>query len=120
MNGDVWILKDLKDFTARKLYKGICPFCKEEVVTLIEKRISDGKIFVNSNIKGPQAAKLLYREKKRALTTIPNIKETSLQGWVYGKNVQIKNKKGQVVQIRQYACNYESGRKELVKSIKTP
>lgn len=117
--GEIWILKDLKKFTARKLYKGKCPFCNEDVVTLIEQRISDGKIFINRNIKGIEALKLLYREKKRALTTLPNIKQNSLHGWIYGKNVQIKNKKGEIVQIRQYSCDFNSNKRELVKSFKS-
>lgn len=110
------ILNDIKGFTARKLYKAKCPKCKEYVVTLIEKRISDNKVFVNENITGIEAVKVLYREKKRISATLPNIQSDTLYGWVYGHNVEIKNKNKQVTQIRQYSKDF-SGNKNLTKKV---
>lgn len=110
------MLNDIEGFTARKLYKAKCPKCKEDVVTLIEKRVSDNKIFVNANITGIEAVKTIYREKKRISAALPNIKSDSLFGWVYGHNVEIRNKNKQVTQVRQYAADF-SGNKKLTKKV---
>lgn len=115
-SGELWILKDIKDFTARKLYTAKCPICKDDVVLLIETRICDNQVFIN-NLTKIEAVKTLYREKKRRLQLIPNIKQDYLSGWLYGENVQIRNKKGQVTQIRQYSCNYSTGKRNLEKVI---
>lgn len=113
-NTELWFLSDIKNFTDRKLYLGVCPHCFEDVAMLFEKRISDNKIFINE-LTGIEAVKTMYREKKRKLTVIPNIKPHALYGWVYGVNTQIKNKKGEVTQIRQYASDF-SNNKVLVKT----
>lgn len=116
-DGDLWFLSDIKGFTARKIYVGVCKVCKEDVAVLIETRIEDKKTFINE-FKGIEAVKTIYREKKRKVTVIPNIKANCLYGWVYGVNTQIKNKKGKVTQIRQYASDFK-GNKTLVKKLNT-
>ena len=115
-SGELCFLKDIKGFTARKIFITKCVNCKEIIVILTEKRITDNKVFINF-IKGIEAIKTIYRERKRIVQTFPDIKINSLYGWVYGHNVQIKNKKGEVTQIRQYASDF-SGNKSLVKKIK--
>lgn len=115
-DANVLILKDIKNFTGRKVYYAHCPSCSQLVLTLVEKDVNSGKIFVNENISGRAAEKILTREYKRAVTIFPNIKYDSLYGWIYGHNVQIKNKKGQVVRLRQYASDFKGNRK-LVKSL---
>lgn len=114
---EVWILKDIKNFTARKLLFANCPQCGEVVITLYEKRLSDNKVFVDENIQGLNAVKLLYREKQRLVTKVVNIDSSNLYGWIYGKNIEIKNKKGEVTQVRQYAADYKTGKKNLTKTI---
>lgn len=113
---EMWILKDLKDFETRKLIIGSCPKCHRPVTTLIEKRIDDGEVFINSNITGNRAMKLIAREQKRFLCKYYKLDVNSLFGWIYGVNVGIKNKKGDVTQIRQYASNF-NGNKKLVKKL---
>ena len=115
-NGDLWFLEDINGFTSRKIYIGICKYCKEYTVILIETRIEDKKVFINE-FKGIEAVKTIYREKKRKITTIPNLKTNCLHGWVYGVNTQIKNKKGKITQIRQYASDFK-GNRTLIKSFK--
>ena len=112
---ELWVLKDIKNFMARKLFFGTCKYCKEKKAFLIETRISDNKKFKNE-FKNIEAVKVIYREKKRKLITIPDIKKDSLYGWVYGVNVEIKDKKGTVTQVRQYASDFK-GNKKIVKSI---
>lgn len=90
---DLWLLGDIKGFTARKLLHGICPICKRSVVTLIQKRTSDGKIFKTENIKGLAAIKTIYRERKRLKLKFANINNTNMFGYVYGENKEIRNKK---------------------------
>lgn len=113
--GDIWFLADIKNFTARKLYKAKCPVCNEDIILLIEKRISDDKIFINK-INGIEAVKTLYRENKRKLQVFPERKIDNLYGWIYGVNVEIKNKKGNITQIRQYSSDFNKN-KMLVRKI---
>lgn len=114
--GEVWFLQDIKGFTARKLYISKCEYCDEEYALLVEKRIEDNKVFSNK-LKGIEAVKTIYREKKRKVAVFPNIKSDSLFGWIYGVNVEIKNKKGKTTQIRQYSADF-NGNKKLVKKMK--
>ena len=115
-HSEIWVLKDIENFTERKLAYAVCPKCKDAVITLIEKRISDGKIFINANIKGINAVKTLYREKKRVLAQVPQVKMSDLFGWIYGTNKEIRNKKGEITQIRQYSTDF-SNKKRLAKKI---
>lgn len=114
--GNVWFLQDIKGFTKRKLFIGYCFNCKNKVVILSETRIDDNKTFLNE-LRGIEAVKTIYREKKRKVAVFPNIKTDTLYGWIYGVNVQIKNKKGQVVQVRQYACELRTNKRKLIKTI---
>lgn len=114
---DVWFLKDIKDFEARKLIIGLCSKCRRPVITLIEKRISDGQIFRDENITGNNAVKIINRESKRALCKYFKVETNSLCGWVYGINTEIKNKKGETTQTRQYSSDFY-GNKKIVKKTK--
>ena len=107
-NCDVLFLADIKGFTARKIYKFL-----DDKIIISEKRISDNKVFFN-NLTGIEAVKTLYREKKRIISVIPDVTYDNLYGWVYGVNKEIKNKRGKIVQIRQYASDF-SGKKKLIK-----
>ena len=115
--GKVCFLQDIKGFTARKMHIGQCKICNKEAVILLEKRISDNKVFVNK-LYGINAVKTIYRERKRVITTMPNIKTQALHGWVYGVNVQIKSKNGKIKEVRQYAHEYNGSKRKLVKSVK--
>lgn len=115
-SGELWFLKDIKGYTARKLLITKCTKCKETIAILTEKRILDDKVFSNFT-KGIEAIKTIYRERKRAVSQFPNIEANALWGWIYGHNTQIKNKKGEVTQIRQYASDFKQKR-SLVKKIK--
>lgn len=114
--GDVWFLKDIKDFTARKIFIGHCSICDSDVAILLETRIEDKKTFINK-LKGIEAVKTIYREKKRKVAVMPNIKTDCLFSWVYGVNKEIKNKQGKVTQVRQYACSLNDNKKVLIKNI---
>jgi len=109
-NGDLIFLSDVKGFTGRKLYVKTQDDC-----VLIETRIEDKKQFVNI-LKGIEAVKTIYREKKRMVKLLPKIDYAYLRGWIYGVNKEIKNKKGETSQIRQYASNFW-GKKKLIKKI---
>lgn len=113
---EVWILKDTEDFEARKLIVGVCHKCHRPVATLIERRIVDGRVFVNENYTGNTAVKLIKRESKRFLSKYYKVETSQLYGWIYGVNTEIRNKQGEVTQIRQYSSDYY-GRKSLSKRI---
>lgn len=113
---EAWFLKDIENFTARRLFFANCPICGQPVITLYEKRIADNKVFIDANIRGLNAVKTLYREKSRIVTKICNLDKNNLYGWIYGKNVEIRNKKKEVTQIRQYSSDFH-GNKTLSKKI---
>lgn len=114
---EVWFLKDIKGFTARKLLKGICPNCGDDVALQIMTSTDNGKTYYNL-YNGIEAVKTIYREKKRIIKVLPNIQTCNLYGWIYGINVEIKNKKSETTQIRQYAAD-SNGKRKLVKKIYT-
>jgi hypothetical protein len=114
---EVWILKDTKDFEARKLVIGQCPLCHRPVVSIYEKRITDKKIFAKENISGNNAVQIINKETKRMLCKYYKIEVNSLNGWIYGVNKEIKNRQGSVTQIRQYSADFR-GNKKIVKKLK--
>lgn len=113
--GEVWFLKDFKGYIKRKLYIGKCSICGDDVVLQIMTSTNNNKTYYNL-YNGIEAVKVLYREKKRKVQTMPDIKADCFFGWVYGINKEIKNKKGEVTQIRQYASSFNN-QKKLVKKI---
>ena len=96
---EVWFLKDIEFFTDRILLIGKCDVCKKDIVTLIEVRKKDNIPFVNI-LSGQKAIKVKTREKKRIDYTLSSLNQQS-SSWVYGVNVGIKNKNGDVTQVRQ-------------------
>jgi len=114
-DGDLWILADFKGYSKRKLLVGKCKVCGDDVALQIMTKLDTNKTYYNL-YTGIEAVKTIYREKKRKVTVIPNIKANCLYGWVYGVNTQIKNKKGVITQVRQYASDFK-GNKKLVKKI---
>ncbi|MCD8378379.1 MAG: hypothetical protein LUB59_06290 [Candidatus Gastranaerophilales bacterium] len=116
-NAKVLDLCDIKDFTNRKIYYIFCPNCGEFNITMSEKRISDGTVYINSDLSGDDAFKILMNERKRIIGVIPQMFANNISGWVYGHNVEIKNKKGKVTKIRQYAKGLDTGKTKLLKTI---
>ena len=93
-----------------------CPSCNQIVLSMTEKRVDDGKVFITENLYGKRAINVLYKEKNNILEKI-EIKDCSRIRWAYGQNVQIKNKQGQVIKVRQYAKDFSSGKRTLEKEI---
>ncbi|MEI8127995.1 MAG: hypothetical protein WCG95_00125 [bacterium] len=114
---DIWSLKDVKGFTDCKLLIGCCPRCQKEVVRLEETRIEDGKLFVQIRI-GVKSDKLKAKCKPRLIKVDKTVPRGKLYGFVYGINTEIHNNKGQVVKIRQRACDWHN-HKALVREVKT-
>ena len=114
--GEMLILDNYNGFDARKIYKGKCSVCGDDVVFLFQRRIEDGKEF-GTMLNNIEAVKALYREKRRIKACIPFIQSKTVQNWIYGTNVEIKNKKGQVIKIKQYSTDYKSGKRKLEKEI---
>lgn len=112
---ELWILKDIQNFNSRKLTIAHCDKCHKIQLVLIEKRSSDGKVFTNI-IDEKNVANVLLREKNRLLYRYYDIENDSLFGWIYGVNIEIKNKKGKTTQIRQYSSDF-NGNKVIQKKI---
>ena len=115
---DVWFLFDNAGFRNRRLLLGTCPVCKKDVVSLIEERKQDGRIFVQQ-VSGMKAVDLIDNSlEKREI----NYAEHDLKikqgkgaplGLCYGDNKEIHNNKGEVVGIRVNRCDF-FGQKETI------
>lgn len=112
----IWYLENIKNFTNRKLFIFKCPTCKTLTVVLKETRAEDGKVFTDKIKNDNEMLKVIYREKKRLIKEEISSDLNTVNGWLYGTNVEIKNRKGKVVQIRQYSTTF-GGDKQLVKKI---
>ncbi len=108
-------LEDIKDFTNRILIVGICALCNKKIAMLVETRIDDKKTFFDKYYDF-EALKVIKREKKR-LKNKTFEQDTKYYKWIYGASVEIKNRSGKVVQIRQYACDYRTNKRVLIKTI---
>ena len=112
----IWHLEDIKDFKNRELFIVRCKYCKTITVALKEQRITDNKVFVNKIISERDSLRTMARESKRIIKEYVTSDYNVLNGWIYGTNKEIKNKKGEIVQVRQYSSDFFN-RKELVKKI---
>lgn len=115
---DIWFLERTTDFHERKLLLGKTKKNKT-VVSLIEKRIIDSKVFIDTQC-GSKAERIIHIERNRILYTRQEVllsKKGKPYGWVYGENLEIRDKKGKVTAIKQQACDY-FGQKEVIKIIK--
>ena len=114
----IWFLAELNNFTERKLY--IFEYIDRKVKTitvLVEKDKLTGEVFTQRN-KGQKANNIIEQEKIRILFTSDDIKvqKGKPYGWTYGENKEIHNRKGQVIAIKQKACDYY-GQKETIKCV---
>ncbi len=115
---EVQELNDINGFTDRLLFIGNCGACNHSLATLVEFRISDDKVFID-NFSGSEADKVIKREKRRLKNKQVYNDDIKFHGWVCGCNVERKNKKGKVTSIRQYACDFRTGRRRFEKLILT-
>ena len=115
---EIWFLDDLALFRHRLLMFGKCPNCKKDIALLIEERIEDGRVFQDKYIGYKKIEKLTAKIKHQILysSNDAKIQKGKPFSWVYGENVEIHNKKGEVVAIKQKACDY-FGQKETIKVI---
>ncbi len=122
----VWFLADLNDFSERKLYifeffvfdSNLKQYKMKNVAILFEKNKFTNQVF-QQRFKGANAVNVIEREKIRLLYTSDDIKISKKGkpcGWTYGDNVEIHNKKGQVIKIKQKRCDY-FGQKETINVI---
>lgn len=124
---DIWFLRNIensnksKTFINRKLFFGLCPSCRKRIAVLESYRKSDNKYFYTQAVEGTkQFANMVMAEQSKIVYTLQdtmNQKNTLGDGWVYGINKEIKNKQGEVTQVRQYACSLKNNKRSLVKKI---
>lgn len=117
---DIWYLKDNENFYNRVLYITSCPKCLITLTCLIETSKTENRTFGIGKIKSGKKA-IKEMELCRFDTIYTNndfrIEKGRPYGWVYGENKEIKNRKGEVIAIRQKAVDY-FGQKEIVKTVK--
>lgn len=113
-----WFLFNNKDFINRKLSLGTCPICKSCIVELFEVRKSDGKVYRKVFYK-KDAEKVIQQVIKDVEYTSGDIKQFSKEpfGFSYGENIEIRNRKGEVIKIKQKKCDFY-GVKKVVRNIK--
>lgn len=114
---DVWFLANTKECDNRILYIGFCPHCLKDFTCLIETSKTENKTF--NKIKSGKAALKeieLCRTDKLYTANDLKIKKGKPYGWIYGENVEIHNNKGEIIKIRQKACDYY-GQKEVIREI---
>ena len=114
-NSDLWILEDFKGYTKRKLFVSKCSVCGDDVCFQVMTSTKDNRRYENL-YTGIEAVKTIYREKKRRVFLLPDVSSDKLYGWIYGVNAEIKNKKKEITQIRQYLSDF-SGNKNLIKKM---
>lgn len=112
----LWLLQDIKGFTDRAMFIVKCSKCRTLTVALKETRISDNKIFINKIPNELLALKTIARESKRIIREHISSDSSTLKGWIYGTNTELKNKNGEVIQIRQYSTDFNQN-KHLIKKI---
>ncbi|MBQ7287571.1 MAG: hypothetical protein IJW73_07415 [Candidatus Gastranaerophilales bacterium] len=112
---DIWFLLDCNNQTNRKLYLANCPICNKEMV-LYSCRNNDGSCFEKYYYSNG-ARKIKEKFKKDVTSTMLGFKTKYKMpfGIKYGLNKEII-KKGKVVGVKQYACDFW-GNKILVKKI---
>lgn len=108
-------LVDIEGFTDRVLIIGVCRVCDKQIAMLVETRTADNKPFYDK-YHDIEAEKVIKRERKRIKNKVIEA-DTRYYKWIYGKNTEIKNKDGKTVQIRQYACDYRTNKRKLIKTI---
>lgn len=114
---EIKFLVDSELFTHRKIEIGTCPVCGKLLARLVEKRITDNKLFDDTYSKG-KAEKLLKtyaNQVEYSSLSFPKPNKT-LHGFRYGENYERTNKKTGETVIVQKACDFY-GNKEVVKSI---
>ena len=111
----IWLLKDTKDFTDRKLIINNCQKCGNRKVALYQKRMFDNRIYINE-YQGAEAVKTIARETRRLDSEYFSTSKSGIIGWIFGINKEIKAKNGKITQVRQYASDF-NGKRELVKKI---
>lgn len=112
---DIWFLLDKNNETRRKLYLANCPICNKEMV--LYSCINDNNEYFEKYYYSNGAIRVKNECKKDVTSTMLGFKDNykTPSGFKYGENKEVK-RKGKVVAIKQYACDFW-GNKILVKKI---
>lgn len=113
---ETWYLKPNEKFYNRRLEIGICPDCENDIVTLVETRTEDNKLFMQTEM-GEKALKIIERSKKEVLKADKVVQKGRLFGFVYGINTERHNKYGKVTSYSQRSCDWQ-GQRVLVRTVK--
>lgn len=110
---NTWYLDNIDNFESRELRLGFCPQCKQLVGELIERRITDNKLFKDV-LTGTKLEKVMNRERGRTqYTSTDFLNYKCMFGWRYGENKEVVENK--IVKIKQFSVDF-NGSKELVKT----
>ena len=98
---DIWYLFDISGFKERKLLVGKCAKCKQSVISLIEIRKTDDKIFIQNEVgkKAEHVAEICLNQINYTLEDTKE-QESAPKGFVYGKTKKdIKNKRYNIYRV---------------------
>ncbi len=114
---EVWYLADTKECSNRILYIAFCPRCLKDLTCLSETSKTENKIFnkIKTGVKAQKEIALCRLDKLYTAADL-KIKKGKPYGWIYGENIEVHNCKGEIIEIRQKACDYY-GQKEVIKRI---
>lgn len=97
---------------------GYCPNCGADVAELMEVRKIDGAGFRKTYYK-KDAENLIKKLSSQVEYTSADIKKFKKVpfGLCYGENIEIHNRQGEIIEIRQKRCDY-FGTKEVILKVK--
>jgi hypothetical protein len=111
----ILILKDDERFYDRLIFVSVCPNC-QRINTVKCQTDNKGERHTKHEVSS-KANRMLKRERKNIIN-LQNLVMRNTCGLCYGINKAIRNKKGEITQIRQYACDFNSKR-DLIKKVYT-
>lgn len=113
---DIWFLIDDDIHEKRRLFIASCPICEKQIAlySAVVKNKKDE--YCEKYYYSNGAKKIKERLKKEiSQTMLGFMKYSAPYGFKYGKNVEIR-KKGKIIGIKQYSCDFY-GNKTLVKKV---
>lgn len=102
------ILKDDERFVDRIIFVSVCPNC--ERLNVVRAQTNVHGLRQKRHEVSAKANRLLKREKPNIIR-LQELSNGGTYGLCYGINTEIRNKKGEVTQIRHYSCDFNNKRR---------
>ena len=112
----IWFLSDINGFTERKLYIFEVIGKTTKVITVLEEKNNITNEVYQQKSTGQKALDIIEREQIRKLYTSDDIKiqKGRPYGWCYGENIEVHNRKGEVIAIKQNRCDFFEQKETII------